>query len=80
MDEMWQLCTQCDVTSKQMLENCVTVEEAISFYLNHYESNFEYAHIIITDRCGVSAAITWYWNKMEMRVTHKSDTFQVIGN
>jgi len=51
MDEMWQICTRYDITSKQMLESCATVEEAI----------------------------TWDWDKNEMRVTRKNDTFQVIG-
>lgn len=79
MDEMWQICTRYDVTNKQMLESCATVEEAIIFYQGHYEASFGYAHIMVTDRSGASAAITWDWDKNEMRVTRKNDTFQVIG-
>ncbi len=79
MDEMWRICTRYDVTSKQMLESCATVEEAVIFYQSHYEASFGYAHIMVADRSGASADITWDWDKNEMGVTHKSDTFQVIG-
>ncbi|MHC1785801.1 MAG: hypothetical protein AB9880_01885 [Christensenellales bacterium] len=79
MDEMWQICTLYDVTSKQMLEACATLEEAVAFYGQHYEASLGYAHILVTDRSGASADITWDWARNALGVTRKSDTFQVIG-
>ena len=79
MDEMWQICTQYDVASKQMLETCATVEEAIDFFQRHYEPSFGYAHIMVADRSGASAVITWDWDKNELSVTRKSGSYQVIG-
>lgn len=78
-DEIWQICTQYDVTSKQMLEECTTVEEAISFFHQHYEASFGYAHILVTDRSGASAEITWDWDRNELGITRKTGAFQVIG-
>lgn len=79
MAEMMKIYTQYDSTSKKMLETCATVEEAILFYQQYYEPVFGYAHIMIVDKTGASADITWDWAKNTMSVTHKSGSFQVIG-
>ena len=79
MDEMWQICTQYDVASKQMLEKCATVEEAIDFFQRHYEASFGYAHIMVADKSGASVEITWDWDNNKLGVTRKAGSFQVIG-
>jgi len=75
----WQICTLYDVASKQPLEACATLEEAVAFYGQHYEASFGYSHFLVTDSSGASADITWDWARNELDVTRKSDTFQVIG-
>ena len=40
-----------------MLESCATVEEAITFYQDHWEPGFAYAKTLIADRTGASVII-----------------------
>lgn len=45
------------VPHERMLETCVTVEEAIAFYRDHWEPVFGYAKMLVVDRTGASALL-----------------------
>ncbi len=79
MDEMIAIYTQYDVASKKMLETCTTVEEAVGFYQRNYEGTLGYGYLMVADKTGASATITWDWDQNQMRVTRKNGSFQVIG-
>jgi hypothetical protein len=79
LDEMIAVYTQYDVASKKMLETCATVEEAIGFYQMNYEGTLGYGYLMVADKTGASATVTWDWDQNQIRVTRKSASFQVIG-
>lgn len=79
LDGMYAIYTQYDVASKKMLETCATLDEAINFYQKNYEGTLGYGYLMVADKTGASATITWDWEKSELRVTRKSGSFQVIG-
>ena len=76
---MYAIYTEYDVASKKMLEKCKTVDEAINFYQDNYEGTLGYGYLMVVDRTGDSATITWDWEQNLMRVTRKNGSFQVIG-
>jgi len=43
--------------SERMLETCSTIEDAITFYRNHWEPGFARAKILVADRSGASVII-----------------------
>ena len=51
---------------EQLLENCATVEEAITFYRDHAEASFWYAKILVTDKSGASALIGAHEGKLQV--------------
>ncbi len=79
LEELLAIYTQYDLSSKKMLETCATVEEAASFYEQYYEGTLGYGYLMVADKTGASATITWDWDKNEMRVARKSGSFQVVG-
>jgi hypothetical protein len=44
-------------SSQRMLETCVTINDAISFYKHHREAAFSQARILVADRTGASVII-----------------------
>ena len=80
MEEMYAIYMQYDLSSKKMLETCATVEEAIIFYQQHYEATLGYRYVMVADKTGASATITWDWDQNQMCVTRKSGSFQVTGS
>lgn len=63
-----------------LLENCKTVDEALSFYKKYYEPSFGYAQLMVVDQNGSSAVITWDWDKNELKIDKKNGDYQIIGS
>ena len=78
-EELVALYMEFGMPSQKMLQTCATVEEAITFFQQHYEGVFGYAYIMLADKTGASATITWNWEKNELAINRKSGEFQVIG-
>jgi hypothetical protein len=49
-----------------VLETCATVEEAITFYRQHRDSNFSYSKILLTDKTGASVLIGAHNGKLQV--------------
>ncbi len=79
LEEITELYTKYDTTSKKMLESCATVEEAVLFYQKYYEAIFGYAYMMVVDKTGASATFTWDWDQNKMLIERKSGSFQVMG-
>lgn len=79
LEELTELYTKYDTTSKKMLDTCATVEEAVLFYQKYYEGIFGYAYTMVADKTGASAIFTWDWDQNKMLIERKTGSFQVMG-
>jgi hypothetical protein len=79
LEEIMELYTKYDTTSKKMLDSCATVEEAVLFYQKYYEGIFGYAYTMVVDKTGASATFTWDWDQNKMSIERKTGSFQVMG-
>jgi len=62
----------------KILEECTTVDEVIKLFKKYYWEGFRLSQIIVVDKTGESAIITYYDNKLT--VTKKVDNYQVCTN
>lgn len=62
-----------------LLETCKTVDDALLFYTKYYEPSFGYAQLLVADKNGNSAVLTWDWDKNQKTITRKNGEYQVIG-
>jgi hypothetical protein len=79
LQELLAMYAKYGMPSKKMLQTCATVEEAVAYFEQHYEGVFGYAYIMLADKTGASATITWNWDKRELAVRNKTGEYQVIG-
>jgi hypothetical protein len=63
-------------SSQQMLETCVTVEDAVAFYHSHQEGSFSRAKILIADRTGASVIIGAQYGRL---VVQREDRCRGFG-
>jgi hypothetical protein len=61
--------------SRQLLEKCATVEEAIAFYRGHRELGFYTSRILVADRTGASAIIGAENGNLEVEKSNHSRGF-----
>lgn len=65
---------------EKILEECSTVNQALGMYKKYNEPTFGYAVIMLTDSQGESALVTWDWEKNELSVTKKNESFHAFGH
>jgi tetratricopeptide (TPR) repeat protein len=63
--------------NRKVMEECATVEEAISVYNKYNKSGFSYARYLLADRTGASAIAGWIDG--ELKFIRDKGGFQAIG-
>ena len=63
--------------SRKIMEECATVEEAISVYNKYNKSSFSYARCLLADRTGTSAIVGWIDG--DLKFIRDKGGFQAIG-
>jgi tetratricopeptide (TPR) repeat protein len=63
--------------NRKVMEECATVEEAISVYNKYNKSSFSYARYLLADRTGDSAIVGWIDG--ELKFIRDKRRFQAIG-
>jgi tetratricopeptide (TPR) repeat protein len=63
--------------NRKVMEECATVEEAISVYNKYNKSSFSYARYLLADRTGASAIVGWIDG--ELKFIRDKGGFQAIG-
>ncbi len=63
--------------NRKIMEECATVEEAITVYDKYNKSSFKYARIFLADRTGASAIVGWIDG--DMKSIRDEGGFQAMG-
>lgn len=61
--------------SERMLETCTTIDEAITFYREHWEPSFDRAKILVADKSGASVIIGAKDGELQVEVADQSRGF-----
>lgn len=62
-----------------ILEKCRDVDEVLKMIDKHNPSGFGYCELMIADKGGSSAVITWDWNKNKLNIERGNGRYQAIG-
>ena len=62
----------------KILEECATVDEVINLFKKYYWEGFRLSQIMVVDKTGESAIITYHNNKLT--ITRKASNYQVCTN
>jgi hypothetical protein len=80
-EEKWSPDSRLPISagSRQLLETCATVEEAIAFFRGHRELGFYTSRVLVADRTGASAIIGANNGKLEVEKSNQCRGFGYGG-